>query len=249
VQRAPRNILVVGATSAIARALAERFGRAGDRLALAARDADELLALAADIRLRTGAIVEALPLDVADFGAFEGFVEQVAAALGGRIDGVVFCQGFMAEQEAAEKDGALVRRMAEVNHVSGAVLACLIGERLTRPGGFVCAISSVAGDRGRQSNFLYGSTKAALNTAMDGLRVKLSKVGVSVTVVKPGFVDTSMTWGLPGMFLVASPERVARDMERAIMKRRAVVYTPWFWRWIMLIIRSIPGVVFNRMKM
>lgn len=245
----PRHVLIVGATSPIARALAARLGRAGDRLALAARDADELLALAADTRLRTGAIVEALPLDVTDFAAHGGFVERAGAALGGRIDGVVLCQGFMAEQAAAEKDPDLVRQMADVNFASAAALATLLGERLTRPGGFVCAVSSVAGDRGRQSNFLYGSTKAALNTAMDGLRVKLSKAGVSVTVVKPGFVDTSMTWGLPGMFLVASPERVARDIERAIARRRRVVYTPWFWRWIMLIIRSIPAFVFDRMKL
>ncbi len=245
----PRHVLIVGATSPIARAIAERFGRAGDRLALAARDADELLALAADVRLRTGAIVEALPLDVTDFDAFPAFVEQGAAALGGRIDGLVLCQGFMAEQAEAEKNPELARRMADVNHVSAAALACMVGERLTRPGGFVCAVSSVAGDRGRQSNFLYGSSKAALNAAMEGLRVKLSKEGVSVTVVKPGFVDTSMTWGMPGLFLVASPERVARDVERAVARRAAVVYTPWFWRWIMLIIRSIPGFIFNRLKL
>ena len=245
----PRSILIIGATSSMARAIAERLGRAGDRLALAARDPDELLALAADVRLRTGAIVEALPLDVTDFDAHDAFVDHAVAALGGTIDGVILCQGFMAEQADAEKDPALVRRMSDVNYASAAALASLIGDRLTRPGGFVCAVSSVAGDRGRQSNYFYGSTKAALNTAMDGLRVKLSKVGVSVTTIKPGFVDTSMTWGLKGMFLVASPERIARDVERAIARRKPVVYTPWFWRWIMLIIRSIPSFIFNRMKL
>jgi short-subunit dehydrogenase len=244
-----RGVLIIGATSGMARAIAERMGRAGDRLALAARDPDELLSLAADVRLRTGAIVEALPLDVTDFSAHAEFVARAVAALGGTIDGVVLCQGFMADQAEAEGNPGLVRRMSEVNHASAASLACLVGDRLTRPGGFVCAISSVAGDRGRQSNFLYGSSKAALNVAMDGLRVKLSKVGVSVTVIKPGFVDTSMTWGLPGMFLVAAPDRVAQDVVRAIAGRRAVVYTPWFWRWIMFIIRMIPAFVFNRMKL
>lgn len=245
----PRHVLIIGATSSIARALAERLGRAGDRLALAARDPDELLALAADVRLRTGAIVEAIPLDVEDFAAHAAFVEHAAAALAGTVDGVVFCQGFMAEQAEAEHSPDLVRRMAEVNHASVASLAALLAPRVTRPGGFLCAISSVAGDRGRPSNFIYGSTKAALNAAMDGLRAQLAREGVSVTVIKPGFTDTSMTWGLKGMFLVAPPERVARDIERAIARRRAVAYTPWFWCWIMLIIRSIPSFIFNRMKL
>lgn len=201
------------------------------------------------MRLRTGAIVEALPLDVSDFGAHAAFGARAAEALAGKIDGVVFCQGFMAEQAEAEKSPELVRRTAEVNHASVVALVGLLGPRLTRPGGFVCAVSSVAGDRGRPSNFIYGSSKAALNVAMDGLRAALFREGVSVTVIKPGFVDTSMTWGLRGMFLVASPERVARDIERAIARRSAVAYTPWFWRWIMLIIRSIPAPVFHRIKL
>ena len=247
--RMPRTVLIVGATSAMARAIAQRLGRAGDRLALAAREADELLALAADVRLRTSAIVEALVLDVADFNTHADFALKAKAALGGTVDGVIFCQGFMADQAEAELKPDLVRQMADVNHASIASLACVLAPHITAPGGFVCAISSVAGDRGRQSNFLYGSTKAALNVAMDGLRVKLSKVGVAVITVKPGFVDTAMTFGLKGMFLVASPDLIARDVERAIAKRKPVLYTPWFWRWIMLIIKSIPSFIFNRLKL
>jgi short-subunit dehydrogenase len=115
--------------------------------------------------------------------------------------------------------------------------------------GFVCAITSVAGDRGRQSNYLYGSTKAALNTYLQGLRHRLSKSGVDVLTVKPGFVDTRMTWGLPGLFLVASPDKVAKDVCWAIRKRRNVTYTPWFWRGIMSIICAVPDFIFRRTKL
>jgi short-subunit dehydrogenase len=116
--------------------------------------------------------------------------------------------------------------------------------------GTIAVISSVAGDRGRQSNYLYGSAKAALSTFCDGLRARLFKVGAHVVTIKPGFVATPMTAGLPlpGP-LVATPEKVAGDIVRAIEKGKDVIYTPWFWWGIMLIIRSIPGRVFKRLSL
>src|SRR5262245_32495555 len=155
----------------------------------------------------------------------------------------------MAPQGEAQTSFELARRMIDVNYTSAVSLLNLAADYFeARKAGFICAISSVAGDRGRQSNYLYGSTKAALNTYLEGLRVRLAKVGVPVTTVKPGFVDTKMTRGMKGMFLVASPARVARDICRAIRRGRAVVYTPWFWWGIMTIIRSIPDFLFRRMK-
>jgi len=125
-----------------------------------------------------------------------------------------------------------------------------IADHLARVGrGFICAVSSVAGDRGRQSNYLYGSTKAALSTYLQGLRNRLARSGVRVVTVKPGFVDTAMTFGRPGMFLVASPQRVGRDVFRAVRRGRCEVYTPWFWRGIMAAIKAIPEPVFKRMKL
>ena len=133
---------------------------------------------------------------------------------------------------------------------SAALLANLAAEYLEpRKRGFLCVLSSVAGDRGRQSNYIYGAAKGGLNIFLQGLRQRLSKSGIVVVTVKPGFTDTAMTWGLPGMFLVASPQKVAHDIYRAVQNGRGTVYTPWFWQIIMTLIKSIPEVVFNRIKL
>jgi short-subunit dehydrogenase len=115
--------------------------------------------------------------------------------------------------------------------------------------GVITVISSVAGDRGRQSNYIYGSAKAGLSVYLDGLRNRLYSAGVAVVTIKPGFVDTPMTAHLKKGFLFASPEKVARDILRAIEKRKCVVYTPWFWRWIMFVIKSIPETIFRKLKL
>lgn len=245
----PPGVLITGATSSMARAIAERYARRGCRLVLAARDMDECERLAGDLRLRTGAGVHVCVFDALDFDSFPAVMESAVSALGGRLDGVIVCHGYMAGQDEGARDSECARRMIDTNYTSAALLLDLAAPRLTRPGGFIAAVSSVAGDRGRPSNFIYGSTKAALNTYLEGLRAALFKEGISVTTIKPGFVDTSMTWGLPGMFLVASPEKVAADVERAIRRRKPVVYTPWFWWGIMTIIRSIPGFVFKRLRL
>ncbi|MFV2002586.1 MAG: SDR family NAD(P)-dependent oxidoreductase, partial [Paracoccaceae bacterium] len=117
-----------------------------------------------------------------------------------------------------------------------------------RGSGSVVGIGSVAGDRGRVGNYIYGAAKAGFHTCLSGLRVRLARAGVHVLLVKPGFVDTAMTWGLDGMFLVATPQKVAADIMRAVDKRKNVIYTPFFWRYIMLIIRSIPEAVFKKLS-
>jgi short-subunit dehydrogenase len=156
----------------------------------------------------------------------------------------------MVDQSVAQTNFAEARRMIDTNYTSAVSILNLVANYFEqRREGFVCALSSVAGDRGRQSNYIYGSTKAALDAYLEGLRVRLAKARVPVLTVKPGFVDTRMTWGLKGMFLVASPKRVAHDVCRAIRKRKNVIYTPWFWGGIMLIIRNIPRFLFKRMKM
>ena len=114
---------------------------------------------------------------------------------------------------------------------------------------FICALGSVAGDRGRQSNYLYGSAKAGLATYLQGLRNRLHRSGVRVITIKPGFVDTRMTYGKPKLFLVARPEAVARKIYQAIEQGRDVVYVPWFWKYLMLIVRAIPERIFKRMRM
>lgn len=246
---APLSILITGATSSIARAIGARYARAGCRLVLAARDADECGRLAADLRLRTGAEVHATAFDALDPRSFPAMLDGAVGTLGGRLDGVIVCHGFMGAQDEAARNNDLARRMIDTNYTSAVLLLDLAAARLTRPGGFIAAVSSVAGDRGRPSNFIYGSSKSALNTYLDGLRASLFKEGISVTTIKPGFVDTSMTWGLPGLILVASPEKVAADVERAVARRKSVVYTPWFWWGIMTIIRWLPGPIFDRLRL
>jgi short-subunit dehydrogenase len=205
---------------------------------------------AADLRLRYEVHAEPVNFDALDFASHPAFFEECLKRAGGALAGVVLCHGYMTEQQTAQQDFAEARRMIDTNYTSAVSVLNLCANYFEqRRSGFICALSSVAGDRGRQSNYIYGSTKAALDAYLEGMRVRLAKAGVQVLTVKPGFVDTRMTWGLKGMFLVASPDKVARDVWRAIRKRRDVIYTPWFWGGIMAIIRRIPRFIFKRMKM
>ncbi len=245
-----KTTLILGATSGIARAVASCLAEQRYPLILAGRDVEELEKTAADLRLRYGAKTEVRRFEALDFPGHAAFFADCVRASDGPLEGVILCYGVMVPQALAQQDFAAARSMIDVNYTSAvSILNEAANYFEEQKAGFICAISSVAGDRGRQSNCIYGSTKAALNTYLEGMRVRLAKVGVSVTTVKPGFVDTRMTHGQPGMFLLAQPQRVARDICRAIRRRRHVVYTPWFWRGIMAIIRAIPTVVFNRMKL
>jgi short-subunit dehydrogenase len=245
-----KTVLIVGATSGIARAVAHCLAQDKYDLILAGRDLEELPKIGADLQIRHGIKVAVQPFEALDFSRHPAFFEDCLKAGGGALGGVILCQGILVSQSVAQDDFAEARRMIDINFTSMISLLNLAANHFEKQRfGFVCAISSVAGDRGRQSNYIYGATKAALNTFLEGLRVRLAKVGVPVTTVKPGFVDTKMTRGLPGMFLVAQPERVARDICRAIRRRRDVVYTPWFWSGIMGIICGIPNFIFKRMKL
>jgi short-subunit dehydrogenase len=243
--------VIIGATSEIARAVARELAMGGGRLIVAARDEEELKLLAADIELRTAARVTPIPLDVTDFSRHETFVNDCIVALG-CVDGVVFCQGLMADPQHAAADWKLAREMIDVNYASAVSLGNRFATHMAANGrGYICGVSSVAGDRGRQSNYLYGSTKAGFSAYLDGLRNRLYPSGVAVITVKPGFVDTTTTWGLlnPGSPLVASPERVARDIVRSIRRRKDTIYTPWFWALVMLVIRGIPERLFKRLSL
>jgi decaprenylphospho-beta-D-erythro-pentofuranosid-2-ulose 2-reductase len=242
---------IIGATSEIVRATALELARAGGKFVIAGRDAEELSVVAEDLRVRTAATVTVIPLDVTAYHTHAAFLDACVAALG-TIEGVVLGQGFMADQQQAASDWSLAHQMIEVNYTSAVSLINLFAVHLVTQGhGTICGISSVAGDRGRQSNFLYGSTKAAFSTYLAGLRNRLYRQGVAVITVKPGFVDTSMTWGLLDLRspLVATPERVAKDVAKTIRGRKNTVYTPWFWSIIMLVIRLIPEPIFKRLSL
>lgn len=249
--RAPkRTVVVLGATSAIARAVAEELGSRGFDLVLAGRDVNELETLAADLTLRCRVKVAVRAFDALSYEAHREFVDDCRALSGDGVFGAVLCFGYLGDQARAQVDFSEAKRILDTNLIAAVSILNLLAEHLeARRGGFLCALSSVAGERGRQSNYLYGAAKAGLTAYLQGLRNRLDRSGVRVVTIKPGFVDTRMTFGRSGMFLVASPEKAGRQIVDAIVKGNDVRYVPGFWRLVMLAIRAIPERVFKRMRL
>lgn len=245
-------VLILDATSGIARALAHRLSQDGHSLILAGRNHEELTRIAADLRLRHHVNAEVAEFSALDYASHPEFFENCIRQTSGRLHGVLLCYGDMLPQAATEKSFDDARRVIDVNFTSAVSILSQAATYLEeRKSGFIGVISSVAGDRGRQSNYTYGAAKAGLSAFTQGLRNRLYKSGVHVLTIKPGFVATRMTAGLlnPKSPLVASPEKVANDIVRAIKRRRTVLYTPWFWRPIMTLICSIPESIFRKMKL
>lgn len=244
-----KNILIVGATSAMAAACARRWSDGGARFYLVGRNADKLTQVADDLVGR-GAEAKTLALDM---NQFERHAELVSTAFAwlGHVDIVLIAHGTLPDQTACERDAELALREFSNNGLSVISLLTHLANAMEAQGsGSIGVISSVAGDRGRASNYLYGSAKSAVTTFCSGLRVRLLKAGVHLTTIKPGFVATPMTQGLAlPAALVATPEQVAVDITRALNRGQAVLYTRWFWRYIMLIIIHLPDVLFRRMKL
>lgn len=239
--------IILGASSAMARATARALAANGAGLLLAGRDAADLAAIAADCRLRGARFAEAVTFDARDAAGFQPLLDR-AAAEEGILNAAVFV-GSMPAQAEVDADPALIGRVAAENFAGPAEFLHRLAPMLeARGGGTIVGVGSVAGDRGRLGNYAYGAAKAAFHTYLSGLRNRLGRAGVHVLTVKPGFVDTAMTWGLPGMFLVASPDAAARAILKAVRKRRNVIYVPFFWRWIMLIIRQVPEPIFKKLK-
>lgn len=245
------TILIFGATSPVMRALTREYAAERRPLVLVGREAAELDSIAADLRVRYGSRVDVRVLDVLEVAAGSQSVEALLAEVGNDLAGAVVAVGHLGPSQAeASRDWREAKRILEVNFVGCVAVLEPLARRLEEIGsGFIAVLSSVAGDRGRQSNYLYGASKAGLSAYLSGLRNRLFRAGVHVVTVKPGFVDTPMTYGKPGVFLVASPSSVARGIRIAVEKRRDVVYLPWFWRWIMLVIRAIPERIFKRLRL
>ncbi|MBM3485657.1 MAG: SDR family oxidoreductase [Alphaproteobacteria bacterium] len=244
-----RKALIVGATSAIAEHVARLFAADGDRLALLARDADRLAAIADDLRVRGAAQVETLVFDATAFDRHAALIDEAAERLGG-LDTVVIAHGTLSDQLACQAAFETARRELDINFLSVVSLLTPIANRFEAArAGTIAVISSVAGDRGRQSNYVYGTAKAAVSTFLEGLRNRLHRAGVRVVTIKPGFVDTPMTAGMTKNALYAAPETVAVAIHRAVTKGADVVYAPWFWWPIMTIIKLIPEPVFKRLKL
>jgi decaprenylphospho-beta-D-erythro-pentofuranosid-2-ulose 2-reductase len=244
-----QNILIFGATSGIAEAVARMYAGKGAQLFLVARNAEKLNAVASDLSARGASDVKTFVMDANDMARLP---EMLDAAWNGlsRIDAALIAHGTLPDQALCETDTDYAIREFRTNAES--VIACLTGLAArfeSQGGGVIAVIGSVAGDRGRASNYLYGAAKAAVDTFASGLRGRLYKHGVHVLTIKPGFVDTPMTKGLPlPQALVVPAGKVATDIVRAIEKKRDVIYTPWFWRLIMLVILHIPNVLFKRVR-
>jgi decaprenylphospho-beta-D-erythro-pentofuranosid-2-ulose 2-reductase len=241
------RILILGATSPIARALALRFGMEGDAVYLAARDLREAERLAADIAVRTGANVMAGAFDAADFPSHPGFMDQAITRLGG-LDGVIVNFGTLGDEDGARIDPDKALAIVNQNFTGAVTLLTIAARHLEQQkSGFIIAIGSVAGERGRPKNYVYGSAKSALATFTQGLRGRLASAGIQVMTVKLGTVDTRMTWGRSSP-LIVSPEAAADSIYQAWKRGAEVVYVPWFWWPIMTIIKAIPERIFKRLS-
>jgi short-subunit dehydrogenase len=243
------KVLIVGATSAIAHETARLFAKEGARLLLAGRNAAKLETVAADLRVRGAKQVETMVLDANQLDRHQELFDRAVESLDG-LDTVLIAHGTLTDQDKAEQ--SVEETLSEINTnflsaVSLSTIAANYFEKQKR--GCLAVISSVAGDRGRQSNYVYGAAKGGLNAFLSGLRNRLFKSGVTVLTIQPGFVATPMTAHLKQGLLFASAEKVGADIYRAIQKKRDVLYTPFFWRYIMLIIKNVPEPVFKRLKL
>jgi decaprenylphospho-beta-D-erythro-pentofuranosid-2-ulose 2-reductase len=242
-----KRVLIVGATSAIAMATARLLAERGDQLVLAGRSLQRMQTLSQDLQARGAAEIEICVFDAQTDKDYQSFAKQ---AWGEGLDMLLIAHGSLPEQTSVQDDPQAIGREMQVNAVSVmALLAAFAGRFEARGKGSIVVISSVAGDRGRQSNYVYGAAKSAVSTYMQGLRNRLARHGITVVTVKPGFVDTPMTAGFKKGLLWAQPDTIARGIVSAAEKGGGDVYLPWFWRYIMLLIRCIPERLFKRLSL
>lgn len=238
-------VLIIGAKSDIAKEVAKVYAKNGYNLYLAGRNIQELKGFAGDIQIRNNVEVKLKEFDITDFENHEEFYKSLEP----KPFGVIVASGYMAEQKECERDWSKAFNTINVNFTGAvSILNFIANDFELRKSGFIIGVSSVAGDRGRKANYIYGSSKAAFSAYLSGLRNRLFESGVHVLTVKPGFVRTKMTQGLdlPAK-LTAQPEEVARDIFNAQQNGKDVLYTKSIWRLIMLIIKLIPEWKFKRM--
>lgn len=244
-----RKIIVLGATSALAMETAKLFAAEGCSFFLVARNSTKLEAVKGDLLVRGAKQVEALAADMSDLTGHEKILDRADKALGG-YNMVFIAYGTLGDQKACERDFHTAEKELKTNFLSVvSVLTPVANYFEAKKEGAIVVISSVAGDRARQSNYIYGVGKGAVSLYLQGLRNRLFPAGVKVLTVKPGFVDTPMTAGMKKGPLFVTPDVVARGIVRAVKSGNDVVYLPWFWLIIMTVIRSIPEAIFKRLKL
>lgn len=239
-------VLIVGAKSDIAKETARVYAKNGYDLYLAARKVNELEEFAEDLRVRSSQKIELKELDIVAFETHQSFYERLEH----KPLGVIIVSGYMPEQHLAQEDFTQTLNTINVNYTGAVSLLNIVANDMQKQkNGFIVGVSSVAGDRGRKTNYIYGSAKAAFSSYLSGLRNRLYESGVNVLTVKPGFVATKMTadLDLPEK-LTAEPSEVAEDIFKAQQNGSSILYTKWIWRYIMLIIKHIPEFIFKKMS-
>ena len=240
------RVAIFGATSAIAAEIARVYAGRGARLFLAGRDPAKLRAL---VEARGDAVAGFREVDLTAPGAAAAAVSAAIEALGGGLDVAVIAHGWLGDQLASERDVAEAERIIATNFVSVVALLVPLGNHFEAAGaGHIAVLSSVAGDRGRPRNYTYGAAKGALNIYLQGLRTRLWSRGVRVQTLKLGPVDTPMTTTHEKTMLFARADRVAVDIVAAIDAGRAEAYVPWYWRFIMAIVRNMPERAMQRLR-
>jgi len=243
------KLLILGATSAIAQEVAKNFAQHRAEFVLVGRNRARLETIASDLQVRGARRTEVIEADLADLSGHAELLDEAEQLLGG-LDAALIAHGTLGDQQRSQADVDVMLQELNTNALSYLSLLTLLGNRFEQKrAGCIAVISSVAGERGRGSNYVYGSAKAAVTAFSSGLRARLSKSGVSVITVKPGFVDTPMTAGVKKNPLFARPEVVGRRIYEAMLKGEAVVYAPWFWAPVMLLIRLLPERLMKRTKL
>jgi len=243
-----KRYLIIGVTSAVGEQVVCFLYPGEVSVFLTGRSLQRLETIGADLSIRGARRIITEHLELSKMQDLEGLVSRAATSLGG-LDGIIYFAGLLPDHDRVNSDSNLLRETMEVNATSAMVLLNEAAAFFEQQGhGQIVAIGSVAGDRGRATNYAYGAAKGALEIFLSGLRQRLHKRGIQVLLVKPGFVDTPMTAAFNKGPLWASPERVARDIVRAMEKGKSVIYTPWWWRWIMLVIRLLPKFIFVRLR-
>lgn len=243
-----RRVLIVGATSGIAVEVARAYAERKATLLLTGRNSARLGAVADDLRVRGAVAVETAVLDVIERAAHPAIVEWAFAS--GGLDVALLAHGLLPDQTACQTDAEAAVEALDVNFTATVALLTHLANRFeAQRHGTIAVITSVAGDRGRRSNYVYGSAKGGLGIFVQGLRQRLYPAGVTVVTLKPGFVDTPMTAGVPKNALFSSARRAGRAIHRALEAGRTVAYVPWFWRPIMAMITALPESVFKRLRL